>query len=36
MNLVKMMVDSDMREIAGIGSEEFVASVEVASGINEE
>jgi len=30
MNLVKMMVDSDMREIAGIGSEEFIAKKEAA------
>ncbi len=30
MNLVKMMVDSDMREIAGIGSADFIAKREVA------
>ncbi|WP_238903634.1 GDP-mannose 4,6-dehydratase [Clostridium sp. YIM B02506] len=30
MNLVKMMVDSDMREIAGIGSAEFIAKKEAA------
>jgi GDPmannose 4,6-dehydratase len=29
-NLVSMMVDSDMREIAGIGSEEFITEREVA------
>lgn len=30
MNLVKMMVDSDMREIAGIGSDEFIVKREAA------
>ena len=30
-DLVSMMVDSDMREIAGIGSQEFIAKQEIAA-----